>query len=285
MDGEHYPPVVAAAVRRLRAHHDVRGGIFAGGREKLRAGETGGGTVEALAGLATAIGVPRLDAVEPRAASPHEVLEGVRAALRAARAEVLVDLSDEPVVGYRERFLLMSAALAEGAAYVAADTEVRPQAFVSLEATPSLGVIGTGKRVGKTAVSGWLARRDGPGAAASRRFFTSSLARIDPTCRSTVRWLRKSSSAISRSVLYSDKSRKTSRSRAESLSNAPTGTSSGCRWSRRKASVAASSRDNDAPACLASRMTEASTRSWIEVQAASISRRSGQYGAASIRPR
>ncbi len=159
MDGEHYPPVVAAAVRRLRAHHDVRGGIFAGGREKLRAGETGGGTAEALAGLATAIGVPRLDAVEPRAASPHEVLEGVRAALRAARAEVLVDLSDEPVVGYRERFLLMSAALAEGAAYVAADTEVRPQAFVRLEATPSLGVIGTGKRVGKTAVSGWLARR------------------------------------------------------------------------------------------------------------------------------
>ncbi|HQJ26673.1 MAG TPA: 2,3-diphosphoglycerate synthetase, partial [Thermoleophilia bacterium] len=159
MDGEHYPPVVAAAVRRLRAHHDVRGGIFAGGREKLRGGEAEGGEAGALAALAAEIGVPRLDAVEPRAASPHEVLEGVRAALRAARAEVLVDLSDEPVVGYRERFLLMSAALAEGAAYVAADTEVRPQAFVRLEATPSLGVIGTGKRVGKTAVSGWLARR------------------------------------------------------------------------------------------------------------------------------
>ena len=78
--------------------------------------------------------MPRLDAVEPRAASAHEVLEGVRAALRAARAEALVDLSDEPVVGYRERFLLMSAALAEGAAYVAADTEVRPQAFARLAA-------------------------------------------------------------------------------------------------------------------------------------------------------
>ena len=97
--------------------------------------------------------------MEPRSTSAHEVLEGVRAALRAARAEALVDLSDEPVVGYRERFLLMSAALAEGAAYVAADTEVRPQAFARLTATPSLAVIGTGKRVGKTAVSGWLARR------------------------------------------------------------------------------------------------------------------------------
>ncbi len=103
--------------------------------------------------------MPRLDAVEPRSASAHEVLEGVRAALRAAGADALVDLSDEPVVGYRERFLLMSAALAEGAVYVAADTEVRPQAFARLTATPSLAVIGTGKRVGKTAVSGWLARR------------------------------------------------------------------------------------------------------------------------------
>jgi cyclic 2,3-diphosphoglycerate synthetase len=53
----------------------------------------------------------------------------------------------------------MSAALAEGAAYVAADTEVWPQRFVRLARTPALAVIGTGKRVGKTAVSGWLARR------------------------------------------------------------------------------------------------------------------------------
>ncbi|NLE21243.1 MAG: 2,3-diphosphoglycerate synthetase [Actinobacteria bacterium] len=154
VDGEHYPPVVAAAVARLGGGHSVEGGIFAGGTEKLRGGEA-----EGLAALAAEIGVPRLDAVEPRSASPHEVLEGVRAALRAARADVLVDLSDEPVVGYRERFLLMSAALAEGAAYVASDTEVRPQAFSRLEATPALGVIGTGKRVGKTAVSGWLTRR------------------------------------------------------------------------------------------------------------------------------
>lgn len=154
VDGEHYPPVVAAAVARLRGAYDVRAGVFAGGREKLRGGEEQGLTV-----LAAEIGVPRLDAVEPRSAAAHEVLHGVRGALRAARAEALVDLSDEPVVGYRERFLLMSAALAEGAAYVAADTEIRPQEFARLWMTPSLGVIGTGKRVGKTAVSGWLARR------------------------------------------------------------------------------------------------------------------------------
>jgi cyclic 2,3-diphosphoglycerate synthetase len=159
VDGEHYPPVVAAAVARLRGAYSVEAGIFAGGREKLRGGEGADGEADGLASLAAEIGVPRLEAVEPRGASAHEVLDGVRAALRAARAQALVDLSDEPVVGYRERFLLMSAALAEGAAYVAADTEVRPQAFARLEATPSLAVIGTGKRVGKTALSGWLARR------------------------------------------------------------------------------------------------------------------------------
>ncbi len=158
VDGEHYPPVVAAAVRRLRTLYDVRAGVFAGGREKLR-GDVTGTAAEWISTLAAEIGVARLDAVEPRVAAAHEVLDGVRAALRAARAEALVDLSDEPVAGYRERCLLMSAALVEGAVYVASDTEVRPQTFARLEATPSVGVIGTGKRVGKTAVSGWLARR------------------------------------------------------------------------------------------------------------------------------
>ena len=171
IDGEHYPPVVAAAVAGLGGAYSVAGGIFAGGCEKLRGGGAAApglapgrssdksASAAVLAALAAEVGLPWLAAVEPQATSAHETLEGVRAALRAARAEVLVDLSDEPVVGYRERFLLMSAALAEGAAYVAADTEVRPQAFARLASTPSLGVIGTGKRVGKTAVSGWLARR------------------------------------------------------------------------------------------------------------------------------
>jgi cyclic 2,3-diphosphoglycerate synthase len=164
IDGEHYPPVVAAALEGLRRHYDVVAGIFAGGREKLRGGfaaapglAAGSGT--ALGGLASELGLSWLAAVEPDGDDVAAVLAGVRATLREARAEALIDLSDEPVIGYRERFLLMSAALAEGVRYVAADTEVRPQRFARLDAMPTLGVIGTGKRVGKTAVSGWLARR------------------------------------------------------------------------------------------------------------------------------
>jgi len=150
IDGEHYPPVVVATLSGLRSEFEVAGALFAGGREKLRG--------EAAHGLAAQYDVPWLRTLDPQ--GPVEaLLDGVRAAVREARAEALVDLSDEPVLGYRERFLFMSAALAEGARYVAADTEVRPQSFARLQAVPALGVIGTGKRVGKTAVSGWLARR------------------------------------------------------------------------------------------------------------------------------
>ncbi|MBE3033677.1 MAG: hypothetical protein IMZ74_10835, partial [Actinobacteria bacterium] len=164
IDGEHYPPVVAAALEGLRRRYAVVAGIFAGGREKLRGGFAAAPGLAAGSGadldsLARELGLPWLVAVEPGGGDIAAVLEAVRATLRGARAEALVDLSDEPVIGYRERFLLMSAALAEGACYVAADAEVRPQRFALLDAMPALGVIGTGKRVGKTAVSGWLARR------------------------------------------------------------------------------------------------------------------------------
>ena len=163
VDGEHYPPVVAAALEGLRRRYEVSGGIFAGGREKLRGGSAAAPGLAAEPGalddLARELGLPRLVAADPAGDDVAGTIAAVRAALREARAEALVDLSDEPVIGYRERFLLMSAALAEGARYVAADTEVWPQRFARLEAMPALGVIGTGKRVGKTALSGWLARR------------------------------------------------------------------------------------------------------------------------------
>jgi cyclic 2,3-diphosphoglycerate synthetase len=79
-------------------------------------------------------------------------------ALRRSGAAEVVDLSDEPVLGYRERFLLMSAAAAAGVAYVGADFELRPQSRAGVAVAPSLAVIGTGKRVGKTAISGAMAR-------------------------------------------------------------------------------------------------------------------------------
>jgi cyclic 2,3-diphosphoglycerate synthetase len=78
-------------------------------------------------------------------------------ALDAVEADLVVDLSDEPVLGPRERFLWASRALALGLSYVGADFRFDPPPLEPVE-TPSLAVIGLGKRIGKTAVTGHVAR-------------------------------------------------------------------------------------------------------------------------------
>src|SRR5205809_6532255 len=124
-DGEHYPPVVRDAIAGLP--YEVIGAWLAGGTEKLR-GEAD-------------YGVPLLESLE----------DGF------ADAPVVVDLSDEPVLGPRERFLLASRALAAGLRYEGADFRFEPPRYAPFP-LPSVAVIGTGKRVGKTAVTGHVAR-------------------------------------------------------------------------------------------------------------------------------
>jgi cyclic 2,3-diphosphoglycerate synthetase len=127
IDGEHYPQVVRDALADLP--YAVVAAVMLGGTEKLS------GDAE--------YGVPLHPTVEE--------------ALETVRPDVVVDLSDEPVVDTRERFRLASRALAAGARYVGADFHFDPVRFAPFE-LPALAVIGSGKRVGKTAVSGHLAR-------------------------------------------------------------------------------------------------------------------------------
>jgi len=128
IDGEHYPDVVRDALAALP--YEVVGAVMLGGTEKLRAGGED-------------YGVPLR----------HDLAE----ALTALDADLVVDLSDEPVVGPRRRFRLASQTLAAGLAYVGADFRLEPVPFAPLE-RPALAVIGSGKRVGKTAVAGHVAR-------------------------------------------------------------------------------------------------------------------------------
>lgn len=110
---------------------------FLGGTEKLKEG--------------TDYGVPLVHGGDPVAA--------VGNALRKyPEVEVVVDLSDEPVVGYRERMRIASLVLAAGARYRGSDFELSPPGYRRVSTKPSLAVIGTGKRVGKTAVAGYMAR-------------------------------------------------------------------------------------------------------------------------------
>src|SRR5215831_1741884 len=125
IDGEHYAPVLRDAIADLP--YDVIGAWLAGGTEKLRGGDD--------------YGVPLLAELE----------QGF------ADADVVVDLSDEPVLGPRERLLLASRTLAAGLRYEGADFRFDPPRYEPFP-LPSLAVIGTGKRVGKTAVTGHVAR-------------------------------------------------------------------------------------------------------------------------------
>lgn len=127
IDGEHYADVVVSAFAELP--YDFVGAVVLGGTEKLVGGED--------------YGVPL-----------HESLaEG----LERAGAEVVVDLSDEPVVTARDRMALASRVLAAGLPYVGPDFRFDPVPFAPFP-RPALAVIGSGKRVGKTAVAGHIAR-------------------------------------------------------------------------------------------------------------------------------
>ena len=123
IDGEHYAPVVRDALEALP--YDVVGALLVGGTEKLRGGAE--------------YGVPLVETLE------------------AVEADLVVDLSDEPVLGPRERMLWASRALALGLPYLGADFRFDPPPLDPVE-TPSLAVIGLGKRIGKTAVAGHVAR-------------------------------------------------------------------------------------------------------------------------------
>lgn len=141
VDGEHYPPVIRHALDTLRdtEGYEFVAAVFLGGTEKLKS-----------ANALDQLGVPVV----------HEavLLRGVERALAEYRPQVVVDLSDEPITGYTERFTYAAAALAAGAAYRGADFEFHPPRYERVTTKPSLAVFGTGKRIGKTAVSGYLAR-------------------------------------------------------------------------------------------------------------------------------
>jgi cyclic 2,3-diphosphoglycerate synthase len=138
IDGEHYPPVVLDAMQSVEQSLDAEGvaAAFLGGTEKIRDGVD--------------YGVPLVEDTDP--------VSAVEKALAEYEVDIVVDLSDEPVIGYKERMKIASLVLHAGARYLGSDFELKPPDFRPVSTKPSMAVIGTGKRVGKTAISGYLAR-------------------------------------------------------------------------------------------------------------------------------
>lgn len=139
IDGEHYPPVVRAALDRLAYDVEIAAAVFIGGTEKVD-----------LDRGPESYGVPLI--------AGADALSSLEAAIEAYRPDAVVDLSDEPVLSASDRMRLASAALAHGVSYRGADFVFTPPRVRFTPVTPTLAVIGTGKRVGKTAMSAAIAR-------------------------------------------------------------------------------------------------------------------------------
>jgi len=140
VDGEHYPPVTrwGLDVARERGMEPVAA-LFLGGTEKV--------SPDALPELGLRVVAVGSD----RAASLAALIDEVR-------PDAVLDLSDAPVLETLDRSLLVSVALARGVGYVAGDVRFEPPVREVALDVPTAGVIGTGKRAGKTAVAAELTR-------------------------------------------------------------------------------------------------------------------------------
>jgi cyclic 2,3-diphosphoglycerate synthase len=141
VDGEHYPPVTSWAIETaMAAGHRIAAALLIGGSEKLSPG------------VLPELGVPVRTAGADRGAALAKAIEDLD-------PDVVLDLSDEPVLGYRERMELAAISLRMGVAYVGPDFRLDPPPAEEPPAgVPTLAVIGTGKRTGKTAIGGEVAR-------------------------------------------------------------------------------------------------------------------------------
>jgi cyclic 2,3-diphosphoglycerate synthetase len=124
----------------------VVGAVLLGGGEKLARPDR----------LEADLGVPVVSGAAVAGADAADA--GLAEGLRRFGPELVVDLSDEPVLDARRRLWLAARALAAGVPYRGADFSLAPPPRPRLAAKPSIAVIGTGKRTGKTAVSASVAR-------------------------------------------------------------------------------------------------------------------------------
>src|SRR5439155_23811390 len=110
-------------------------------------------------------GGAKLDAEGHLALGDVTVLRGEAEPMRACaeaiatlRPDAILDLSDEPVLGYERRMQMVAVALRHGIPYLGPDFRFEPPVTEPPLAVATVAVVGTGKRVGKTAVSAHLAR-------------------------------------------------------------------------------------------------------------------------------
>ncbi len=147
VDGEHYPPVTKWAIDNIsKAGGVIKGLFFLGGTEKVK---------NALEELKSDSLNYQIFKSEKKKKIDFELFESV---LRRMNIEIVVDLSDEPVLDYSKRLRLASIAMKYNKSYLGSDFFFKPPERKNVLKKPSVSIIGTGKRIGKTAVGVTVAR-------------------------------------------------------------------------------------------------------------------------------
>lgn len=143
IDGEHYIPVTKAALAWLKKEtgYSLVGAAFLGGAGKI-------GSVDRLSELQIPVVVQ-----EGEARSESGLLSCVEKALSTFSPDVVIDLSDEPVLNFETRMRLANLILSRGVSYHGADFLFEATKPADIAQRPSVSIIGLGKRAGKTAVA------------------------------------------------------------------------------------------------------------------------------------
>ncbi len=147
VDGEHYFPVTKSAVDKIeQMGHNVEVLLFIGGTEKLR--DEDPNKISGIFNKPVIFGK-----------NHHEIpYDLIKDTIKEYKADMVIDLSDEPVVDYGKRFKIATIVLEQGVPYEGPDFKFKPLDEKDVLENPSYKILGTGKRIGKTAVSAYTAR-------------------------------------------------------------------------------------------------------------------------------
>jgi cyclic 2,3-diphosphoglycerate synthetase len=144
IDGEHYLSNLQESLSEIAKSNDIRYVIFIGGTEKI-------GTQE---DVTKALPYSVFFAVQKHKPDIQKLGE----ILKEHPVDVVLDMSDEPIMDYMTRFEVACRVLYHGVIYRGSDFEFMPLDFKKLLTKPSIAIWGTGKRIGKTAVGGMIGR-------------------------------------------------------------------------------------------------------------------------------
>ncbi|MCE5329117.1 2,3-diphosphoglycerate synthetase [bacterium] len=140
IDGEHYPQITSDAINILKNNFKGKfcGIIFLGGTEKITSGDFNGFFDDEVFPI-------------------KDFTRDFPSALDFFKPDIVYDLSDEPVVNHQVRMKIASYCFYKKASYMGPDFLFRYEGSKYHVKNPSISIIGTGKRIGKTAVSSYIA--------------------------------------------------------------------------------------------------------------------------------